>query len=204
MWLLMIFWKSFRGMWRLVVGLIIGVVLYIVTFTNQNLVWIFNDVYTFSNFLVDWLSQQDWFDQYEKWNNLVKPGDRLPLIIYILVGRFIWLLIEEIIFVFPYWLMFGRQKKNSAVAGGPGGPSSQNTPPSSQKTPAAQAQMAMASVPTVPQARPAPIAGAVNGVASDKPVIGLDALDREAGDLERSIDEALERIKHVGEDNSNN
>lgn len=204
MWLLMIFWKSFRGMWRLIVGLIIGVILYIVTFTNQNLVWIFNDVYTFSNFLVDWLSNQEWFDQYEKWNNLVKPGDRLPLILYILVGRFIWLLIEEIIFVFPYWLMFGRQKKNSAVAGGPGAPSSQNTPPSSQKTPAAQAQMATASVPTIPQARPAPIAEAVNGVASDKPVIGLEALDREAGDLERSIDEALERIKHVGDDNSNN
>ena len=113
MWFLLIFWKSFRGLWRLVIGLVIGVILYIVTFTNPSLEWIFNGVFHFSHSIVNMLNEQSWFAQYEKWNNLVKPGDRLPLILYVLVGRFIWLLIEAIIFTFPHWLFVGRNRKKN-------------------------------------------------------------------------------------------
>ena len=115
MWFMLILWKTFRGMWRLVIGLIIGVVLYVITFTTPSLEWIFNDVYAFSNAIVSWVSEQSWYPKYEKWDHLVKPGDRLPLILYVLVGRFIWLMFEAILFTFPYWLFIGRNKQKKTA-----------------------------------------------------------------------------------------
>ncbi len=147
MWLLMIFWKTFRGMWRLVIGLIIGVVLYVITFTTPNLVWIFNGVHEFAQNGHAWLSAQHWFSAYQKWDYLVKPADRLPLIIYVLVGRFIWLLFEAVFITFPHWLLFNSKKQKKTVESTDSVPDVEkaavldsNASASSSETPASSAQ----------------------------------------------------------------
>ena len=224
MWFLLILWKTFRGMWRLVIGLIIGVVLYVITFTNPSLVWIFNGVHGFSNELITLLSEQSWFGQYEKWNNLVKPGDRLPLILFVLVGRFVWLLFEAILFTFPLWLFNGRNKQKKTA----------NSP---ELAPIAPENSSVTSAAPSVREGMAPVMGHSSGdkaglqsVAAPAAVIAASAMagqqkanqetasqeevnkdlvnghDRhvaEGEDLEQSIDEALARIKQVGEQNSN-
>lgn len=221
MWFMLILWKSFRGLWRLVVGLIIGVILYIYTFTTPGLEWIFNDVYAFSNYIVGWLSEQSWYPQYEKWDHLVKPGDRLPLILYILVGRFIWLMFEAILFTFPIWLFNGRNKQKKTA----------NSPELAPMTPergvrASDASSARGS--SSARDGMAPVMGhsgvdntSLQQVAAPAAAIAASALARQqqadtslpnghvqpsetSENLERSIDEALRRIKKVGEQNSNN
>ncbi len=215
MWFLLILWKSFRGLWRLVVGLIIGVILYIYTFTTPGLEWIFNDVYAFSNAIVGWISEQSWYPKYEKWDHLVKPGDRLPLILYILVGRFIWLMFEAILFTFPRWLFVGRnsQKKTAKSPGlAPIAPKGGN-----RRSDVAPARGGMAPVmghsgidDTTLQQVAAPAAAiAASALARERQtetpqLNGHDQLPETSENLERSIDEALQRIKKVGEQNSSN
>ena len=233
MWFMLILWKSFRGLWRLVVGLIIGVVLYIYTFTTPGLEWIFNDVYAFSNAIIVWVSQQSWYPEYEKWDHLVKPGDRLPLILYILVGRFIWLMFEAILFTFPHWLFIGRNKQKktanspelapiaperraraSDIASGRGGSSVKDgmapvmghsgiDKASLQQVAAPAAAIAASALAReeradAPQSAEAPL-------SADAPLSNGHVQPGESSEnLERSIDEALQRIKKVGEQNSNN
>ncbi len=213
MWFMLILWKSFRGLWRLVVGLIIGVILYIYTFTTPGLEWIFNDVYAFSNGLVSWVSEQSWYPRYEKWDHLVKPGDRLPLILYILVGRFIWLMFEAALFTFPHWLFVGRNKQKKTA-------NSQELAPIAPKRGARRSDAASTKDGTAPVMGHSGVDNAsLQQVAAPAAAIAASALAREQqGDsslskghaqldetgknLERSIDEALQRIKKLDEPNS--
>ncbi len=215
MWFLLILWKSFRGLWRLVVGLIIGVILYIYTFTTPGLEWIFNDVYALSNGILSWVSEQSWYPRYEKWDHLVKPGDRLPLILYILVGRFIWLMFEATLFTFPHWLFIGRNKQKKTA----------NSPEITSNTPKRGARRSDAAstkdgmtpvlghsgVDTASLQQVAAPAAAIAASALAREQQGDSSLSNEhaqpgetSENLERSIDEALQRIKKVGEQNSSN
>ncbi len=195
MWLLMIFWKSLRGLWRLVIGLVIGVILYVITFTTPELEWIFNGVHQFAAGLHGWLSEQQWFSAYQKWDYLVKPADRLPLILYVLVGRFIWLLLEAMFITFPLWLI-NRQKRPPA------------TPLGHNEAAVAASVSAAQSAPATPPSQGTGLETAIDRVAdegvgavSEKVASHLEGLgnDEEAAKLERSIDQALDRIKHVEE-----
>ncbi len=223
MWLMAIFWKSLRGMWRLVIGLIIGVIMYVMTFTTPGLEWIFNGVHAFAQDIHTWLSAQDWFSSYQKWDYLVKPADRLPLILYVLVGRFVWLLIEAALFSFPAWLVFGRkasptplgtngipmayldeaaptaatQKVVPAVMAAAAEQASSKTVPTQappvQQGTGLETAIDTANVPDVP-------AEALASIATSKLAVGLDGLQEKAGNLERSIDATLERIDGTGGD----
>jgi hypothetical protein len=106
MWFLYIFGRALLGMWRLMIGLFIGLVLYVYMF------WVYKDTW---QALQDWGSEfmrslltTPWTSGYLQWSTLLHLDDKLVFALYILAGRIIWLMLEGAFFTFPYWLFRGR------------------------------------------------------------------------------------------------
>ena len=207
MWFLGGFWRVIKGFWRLLVGLVIGAILYVWMFFN------FKDFWELTHrqvtYFMDWVVTQPMAADYSQWNTLLNMDDKLTFALYVMAGRIIWLLFESIVFSFPMWLLFGRQKngagstplgQNAAVVAAV--PAAQNLAPTMAP---AEGHQAAAPVSNGPPPQGTGLEVAIEkvvdtGVApvGNKVALGLEELDENAGDLERSIDEALERIKHVG------
>ncbi len=122
MWLLGGFWRVFRGFWRLLVGLVIGAILYVWTFFNYKVLW--EDIHHRVTNFMEWLMVQPMLADYSQWSTLLNMDDKLTFALYILVGRTIWMLVESIFITFPFWLLFGRQKENRQAELASGGTSS--------------------------------------------------------------------------------
>ena len=214
MWLLGGFWKVLKGFWRLLVGLVIGAVLYVWMFFNYKEFW--ENTHRQVTYFMDWVVQQPMAAEYSQWNTLLNMDDKLTFALYVMAGRIIWLLVESIVITFPVWLVFGRQKNGASstplgqnAAAVAAVPQAQNLVQNSAPIPA-PVQQVVTPVPGGPPHQGTGLEDAIDKVADtgvapvgNKVALGLEELDENAGDLERSIDEALERIKHVGDQNPN-
>ena len=170
MWFVIGLRRVFLGFWRLLIGLVIGVILYVYTFLYYD--GLFTGVHDFTRDVVSWVKVQPSLAEYSKWNEILKIQDKLAFALYVLFGRFLWMVFESIFLTFPYWLIFGRSKEKKTVK---------------------SADYAQAGAPV--QMGTAHLgAAAVGGSLS----LGADDLEENAENLERSIDEALDRIKNVG------
>ncbi len=216
MWFLGGLWRALRGMWRLLIGLVIGAVLYVWVFFTFKDLWE-NTHHQVTKFM-DWLVQQPLLADYSQWNTLLNLDDKLTFALYIMVGRLIWLVIEDVFFVFPHWLIFGRQKKNpdsGAIAGADikmGGSSPAKAAVAAVTAGAVAADASGeggGSAPNIQQlqaeaqalsSQPATgLVAAMEKAATGELPAGSKELDRNVDNLERSIDQALEQIRQGGE-----
>lgn len=114
MFLLMAIGRTLLGMWRLMIGLAIGMVLYVWMFFSYKEYWeqIQNALYNF----MQWLMGQSWLSDYSQWNTLLHLDDKLAFALYIVVGRLLWLAFEGVFISFPYWLVAGRHRDREVQA----------------------------------------------------------------------------------------
>ncbi len=221
MWFFGGFWRLLLGFWRLLVGLVIGAILYVWMFFEFKDGW--QAIHHKMTEFMDWLVSQPMLADYSQWNTLLNLDDKLTFALFIMMGRILWLVIEAVLFSFPGWLIFGRKGSTTPLgengiptayldetarpAGGqkaaatvvppvaeqtssPKGPT--QTAPAQQGTGLENA-IDTANVPDVP-------AEALARIATSKLAVGLDGLQEKAGNLERSIDETLERIDGTRDD----
>lgn len=208
MWLFLGFKRLLVGFWRLLIGLVIGAIAYVWLFFNYKGHW--ENIHEATHDLLSWLVASPYLADYSQWNTLLNLDDKLAFALFIMAGRIIWLVIENVFFTFPYWLILGRNKKKEPVR--PGGEAQMSESmaimASGQSPTPAQPAVPQTSVP--PVADPAPMTpppvfsatptattGATGTLAA-----GLANQAENAGNLEHSIDEALARIKKIGELNS--
>ena len=153
MWFFSRFLGLVRGFWRLLVGLVIGAILYVWMFFEFKDVWqgIHHEVTSF----MEWLVSQPMLLEYSQWNTLLNLDDKLTFALFIMMGRIIWLVIEAVLFSFPRWLIFGRAA-NTTPLGENGIPTTylDDAVPSAVAVPKAVATV-------VPVAAAAQVAGAV-------------------------------------------
>lgn len=114
MWLLYVLGRTFRGAWRLFVGLILGLMLYVYMFLSHKEMW--QQIHDGGADLMRSLFTMPALSDYLQWNTILHLDEKLIFALYILVGRMIWLLIEEALFVFPYWLFRGRHEQRELEA----------------------------------------------------------------------------------------
>ena len=208
MWLFGGFWQILRGFWRLLVGLVIGAVLYVWLFFEQKDLWI--DIHHKTNGFMEWLASQPLLSEYSQWNMLLHLDDKLTFALFILVGRIIWLMIEAVLFSFPHWLIFGRGAKTTPL--GENGIPLAYLDEGAEKIPMVAPRPAVAA-PVAPQ-KPADTGLKATIDSGNVPAVppeamaeakssglagSLDGLQDKAGELERSIDQALERIDQPGD-----
>nr|WP_321459125.1 hypothetical protein [uncultured Cohaesibacter sp.] len=101
MMLLRLFGITLVGFWRLIIGIILGTILYIYCFLYQE--QIYTNVHAFSRNAIDWLDHQPYILAYAKWFELLKIDDKLSFALYVLFGRLAWMLLESI------WLFLYRK-----------------------------------------------------------------------------------------------
>ncbi|WP_321446590.1 hypothetical protein [uncultured Cohaesibacter sp.] len=91
--LLRLFGVTLVGFWRLIIGIILGTILYIYCFLYQE--QIYTSVHAASRIVIDWIDHQPYILAYAKWFELLKIDDKLAFALYVLFGRLAWMLIES-------------------------------------------------------------------------------------------------------------
>ena len=91
--LLRLFGVTLIGFWRLIIGIILGTILYIYCFLYQE--QIYTSVHTASRIVIDWIDHQPYILAYAKWFELLEIDDKLAFALYVLFGRLAWMLIES-------------------------------------------------------------------------------------------------------------
>lgn len=85
-----IFGDVFLASWRMVIALLLGLLLYVYVFVNHD--GVYNSIHGACNAVASWFF--DLIGAYAKWKNLLQIGDKLVFMVFIVVGRIIWLLFE--------------------------------------------------------------------------------------------------------------
>ena len=187
MWLMIGLRRVLLGFWRLLVGMVIGAILYIWMFFNYKSEW--EDIHETMHDFLGWLMSSSYLADYSQWNTLLNLDDKLAFALFIMVGRIIWLMFESIFISFPYWLIFGRGQDGGSSGGGRSMTLEQKSQAAAQGLSDKLIQSASAGATVIPAALATAPASAVS--------VGLEELGENANHLEHSIDDALERIKNV-------
>lgn len=201
MWFLGGFGRILRSMWRLLIGLVIGAVLYVWLFFEYKHVW--EGTHKQVTHFMDWLVSQPMLAEYSQWSTLLNLDDKVTFALFIMVGRIIWLFIEALLFAFPRWLIFGRGPKTTPLGGNDGIPQrylDDVTPQAATAVPAA-AMAAPGQQGTGLESAIDKVADKGMKVVSEKVASGLEGLgnDAEAAKLERSIAQTVELVKPAEE-----
>jgi hypothetical protein len=105
-------WRVLRGFWRLLIGLVIGAILYVWMFFEYKDFW--ENVHHQTTRFMDWLVAQPMLTDYSQWNTLLNLDDKLTFALFIMGGRIVWMIVESIFISFPYWLIIGRRKNQKS------------------------------------------------------------------------------------------
>lgn len=89
------FGRTIAGFWRLLIGLLLGIILYIYTFLCQEEV--FTAVHDFTRELINWIKVQPQMITYAKWDEFLGIDGKLAFALYILFARLVWLFFEQLI-----------------------------------------------------------------------------------------------------------
>ncbi|MCP4934480.1 MAG: hypothetical protein GY927_09820 [bacterium] len=213
MWLWIGFRRVLVGFWRLLIGIVIGAVFYVWMFFNYKQQW--ESIHEYTHDFLSWMVTSPYLADYSQWNTLLNLDDKLAFALFIMVGRIMWLMFEAVLFTFPLWLFNGRNKQKKTA----------NSP---ELAPIAPKRGGRGSDAASVRDGTAPVMGhsgadntSLQHVAAPAAAISASSMAREeqAGstlpngqvqppetseNLERSIDETLQRIKKIGEQNSNN
>ena len=209
MWLMVMFRRVLLGFWRLLIGLVIGAVFYVWMFFNFKSQW--ESIHVYTHDFLSWMVTNPYLAEYSQWNTLLNLDDKLAFALFVMVGRLMWMVFESIFISFPYWLFIGRNRQKKTA-------NSPELAPIAPKRGARASDASSARGDSSARDGMAPIMGhsgvdnaSLQQVAAPAAAIAASALAREghaepvetSENLERSIDEALQRIKKVGEQNSN-
>ncbi len=188
MWFLGGFWRVLKGFWRLMVGLVIGAILYVWMFFSYKEIW--GKVHHQTTSFMEWLVAQPMLVEYAQWNTLLNLDDKLTFALFIMAGRIIWLLIESVVITFPLWLVFGRREQKKTAESAPIAPVAEKNASVAPDTPPLPKQ-------GIP---PAQNFSSVEIIPPGAMAIGETSRDVSAK-VEFGIEEELKKVRQVGKHN---
>ena len=85
--------QTLAGFWRLMIGIVLGTMLYVYCFLYRETV--FTTVHLWTRDAVDWIEAQPYLMDYSKWYELLKIDDKLAFALYVMFARLVWMFFES-------------------------------------------------------------------------------------------------------------